>query len=74
MAGVTVRVIDPAYTSQTCHACGHRARANRRSQAEFCCVQCGHRAPADYNAALNIRERAAVIQPMVSISTLRRSG
>ncbi|EFO82095.1 IS605 family transposase OrfB [Oscillochloris trichoides DG-6] len=74
MAGVTVRVIDPAYTSQTCHACGHRARANRRSQAEFCCVKCGHRAPADYNAVRNIRERAAVIQPMVSIPTLRRSG
>jgi len=74
MAGVNVRMIDPAYTSQECHECGHTARANRRSQAQFCCVKCGHRAPADYNAALNIRERAAVIQPMVSIPTLRRSG
>jgi len=74
MAGVKVRVIDPTYTSQECHECGHTARANRRSQAQCCCVKCGHRAPADYNAALNIRERAAVIQPMVSIPTPRRSG
>jgi IS605 OrfB family transposase len=55
MAGVRVVVIDPAYTSQECHSCGHTA-------------------PAGYNAALNIRERAAVIQPMVSNPTLRRSG
>jgi len=70
MAGVRVMVIDPAYTSQDCHACGHRAQANRRSQAEFCCVKCGHAAPADFNAALNIRERAAVKQPMVSTLSL----
>lgn len=73
-AGVPVVLIDPRNTSRTCSACGHCAKANRRSQAQFCCVKCGHSAPADYNAALNVRERAAVIQPMVSIPTLRRSG
>jgi transposase len=65
-AGVPVVVIDPAYTSQRCHTCGHTERANRRSQALFCCMVCGHAAPADVNAARNIRERAAVRRPMVS--------
>lgn len=58
MAGVRVIAIDPASTSQQCNACGHTERANRRSQAHFCCVVCGHKAPADYNAALNISHRA----------------
>ncbi|MFI0368917.1 RNA-guided endonuclease InsQ/TnpB family protein [Actinomadura sp. 1N219] len=55
--GRLVRV-DPAYTSQTCHACGHRARDNRESQAVFRCVACGHRDNADVNAACNIRDTA----------------
>ncbi len=50
--------VDPAYTSQTCNACGHRARDNRESQAVFRCVACGHRANADVNAACNIRDTA----------------
>jgi len=58
MAGVQVIAIDPAYTSQQCNVCGHTERANRRSQAHFCCVVCGHTAPADYNAALHISNRA----------------
>ncbi|MCP9954151.1 RNA-guided endonuclease InsQ/TnpB family protein [Actinomadura madurae] len=50
--------VDPRYTSQTCHACGHRAPDNRKSQAVFRCVACGHRANADVNAACNIRTTA----------------
>ena len=50
--------IDPRCTSQTCHACGHRAPDNRKSQAVFRCVACGHRANADVNAAINIRTAA----------------
>ncbi len=50
--------VDPAYTSQTCNACGHRARDNRESQAVFRCVACGHRANADVNAARNIKDTA----------------
>ena len=52
-----VERVDPAYTSQTCHACGHRAPENRESQAVFRCVACGHRADADVNAARNIADR-----------------
>ena len=46
--------VDPAYTSQTCNACGHVDKASRRTQAEFMCVACGHADNADLNAARNI--------------------
>jgi putative transposase len=46
--------VDPAYTSQTCHACGHRDAKNRESQAVFRCRACGHADHADVNAAKNI--------------------
>ena len=62
LAGVTVVVVDPRNTSRTCPACGHVAKANRRTQATFCCVSCGFAGPADAIAAENIR-RAAVMQP-----------
>jgi putative transposase len=61
LAGVRVVLVNPAYTSQTCSRCGHRERANRRSQARFLCVGCGFAA----HAAANIR-RAAVIPPHVA--------
>jgi len=47
-------VVEPAYTSQRCCACGHTERCNRRSQAEFWCVVCGHASAADYNTAINV--------------------
>jgi transposase len=68
LAGVVVVLIDPRGTSTTCpiKTCGHRERGNRRSQAEFCCRRCGYTAPADWNAAVNIQNKADVTQPMVS--------
>jgi len=57
LAGVEVVLVNPAYTSQACNACGHIAKENRESQAVFRCVKCGHEANADVNAALNILER-----------------
>jgi len=56
-AGIPLVEVDPAYTSQTCHACGHCERANRRSQAEFHCQHCGLDMNADENAAKNIKAR-----------------
>ena len=53
-AGRTVMSVNPRYTSQTCHECGHVESGNRVSQAEFLCRKCGHRAHADVNAARNI--------------------
>ena len=61
LAGVPVVFVDPAYTSQTCAACGHVDRRNRKTQATFCCVACGHRDHADRNGARNIRARAIVM-------------
>ena len=55
-----LHTVDPAYTSRTCSACGHCAKANRKSQASFVCKQCGFADNADRNAAINI-SRAAVI-------------
>jgi putative transposase len=46
--------VDPRHTSDRCEACGHAARANRVTQAEFACQRCAHRAPADEHAARNI--------------------
>ena len=55
-AGLVVKV-DPAYTSQTCAACGHVDEENRKTRATFKCMACGHTANADRNAAINILDR-----------------
>ena len=51
---VVVVVVNPAYTSQRCSACGHTAAENRESQAVFRCRACDYAANADVNAASNI--------------------
>jgi putative transposase len=56
-AGVAFVEVDPAYTSQTCSACGWVDKSNRRSQAEFECGRCGFVGHADHNAAINIAAR-----------------
>lgn len=56
-AGVAFVEVDPAYTSQTCSACGWIDKKNRRSQAAFDCVRCRFVGHADHNAAINIAAR-----------------
>jgi IS605 OrfB family transposase len=56
-AGVPLVQVDPRYTSQTCHGCGHRDKRNRPDQETFLCRSCGVVAHADHNAALNIAQR-----------------
>lgn len=56
--GIPVRFVVPAYTSQTCHACGHIG--SRSSQAAFRCTndECWvTEYQADINAAANIASR-----------------
>lgn len=65
-AGIEVKIIDPRNTSRECSACGYIDKANRKKQAEFCCLSCGHEANADVNAAINISSRVHVIAPKVS--------
>ncbi|MEV4070767.1 transposase, partial [Nonomuraea fuscirosea] len=53
-AGRELIAVNPAGTSRTCARCGHCAKDNRVTQAEFACTACGHAAHADVNAAVNI--------------------
>jgi len=53
-AGRKLIAVHPAGTSRTCSRCGHAAKENRVTQAEFRCQGCGHAAHADVNAAINI--------------------
>lgn len=54
VTGIDVVQVNPAHTSQRCSRCGHTARANRRSQADFACTDCGYEVNADDNAAKNV--------------------
>lgn len=60
--GIQVLLIDPKHTSQTCPKCGCVSKKNRKTQAEFQCIECGFSGHADIVAANNIR-RVAVNQP-----------
>jgi len=48
--GITVRKINPEYTSQTCSICGNREDGQRDGR-NFHCKACGAELDADYNAA-----------------------
>lgn len=54
--GGTLVKVNPAYTSQCCHKCGHTQAENRQDE-KFQCVKCGHKDHADINAAKNIGQR-----------------
>jgi len=66
--GIPVHRVDPRNTSRTCPACGHIAKANRKTQAAFVCLLCGFAGLADRIAAENIRVlgRALVSAPHCS--------
>ncbi|MBG0851804.1 transposase [Streptomyces spinoverrucosus] len=59
-AGRRVIPVDAHNTSRTCPECGHVAKENRASQAEFKCAACGFAANADHVGALNILNRAGL--------------
>lgn len=65
-ARVMLAVVDPRHTSQMCSQCEHVERGNR-SASQFRCKRCGHAGHADGNAARNIRARALVNGPKVSL-------
>ncbi len=70
--GIQVVKIDPRHTSQTCSRCGHQHRSNRRSQSLFKCHECGYSLNADYNAAINIRNK--YVTSLASLGTPSTSG
>jgi putative transposase len=45
------------YTSQTCPCCAHVSKDNRKTQAQFVCVECGYENNADVVGAINVLER-----------------
>jgi len=49
--------VAPHNTSRTCPCCGHVSKDNRKTQAQFQCVQCGHEQNADAVGAINVLER-----------------
>ncbi|MFH8485310.1 RNA-guided endonuclease InsQ/TnpB family protein [Streptomyces longisporoflavus] len=55
--GSTLSAVNPAYTSQTCHRCGHVDRKSRRTRSVFQCTACGAEVHADIGAAHNIAAR-----------------
>jgi IS605 OrfB family transposase len=71
-AGIPVKYVNPAYTSQTCHECGHLG--TRPEQAEFRCTNedCWvFEYQADINAAANI---AAYVNPWGETCSLKPNG
>ncbi|WP_451988267.1 RNA-guided endonuclease InsQ/TnpB family protein [Azospirillum endophyticum] len=67
--GGELRIVNPAYTSQTCSECGTVDKASRENQATFRCGHCGHLANADTNAARNILR--AGTQPALRVAAGR---
>jgi putative transposase len=55
--GAMLVAVPPQYTSQTCPCCGHVAKENRKTQAQFECVDCGYKNNADVVGAMNILAR-----------------
>ena len=56
-AGREVIAVNPAYTSQDCHACGYRAK-KKLSERWHLCPMCGATLDRDTNAAINILDLA----------------
>lgn len=52
--GGWVIAVPPQHTSRMCPACEHVSADNRKTQAQFECVECGYSENADLNAARNI--------------------
>lgn len=57
---IAVSLVHSAYTSKQCPVCGCIDDNNRKTQEAFVCVECGHEANADFNAAVNIKNRVDI--------------
>ena len=65
-AGIPLIVVDPHNTSRECPICHTISKKNRPERSHFRCIFCGFEGEADFIASLNIRNRAAVSQPIVA--------
>lgn len=46
--------VPPHNTSRACPCCGHIAKENRQTQAQFACAECGFEENADLVGAINV--------------------
>ncbi|WP_349019058.1 RNA-guided endonuclease InsQ/TnpB family protein [Gallibacterium anatis] len=53
--------VPPQNSSRTCPCCGHIAKENRQTQANFECVECGYTENADVIGAMNVLARGRAI-------------
>lgn len=68
VAGVQCRLVNPAYTSQTCIECNFVHKLNRNGEM-FTCRNCGYIADADYVGSVNTLKAYLTQQPMVAGNT-----
>lgn len=54
--------VPPQNTSRTCPCCGHTSKDNRKTQADFECVECCYQNNADVVGAINVLKRGQAIQ------------
>ena len=59
--GGSLIAVPPQNTSRTCPCCGYIAKENRRTQADFECVECGYTEHADVVGALNVLARGRTV-------------
>ena len=59
--GGSLIAVPPQNTSRTCPCCGYTAQENRRTQADFECVECGYTENADVVGALNVLARGRTL-------------
>jgi putative transposase len=60
-AGIPCVAVDPRNTSRTCPQCGCVDKRNRKSQAEFQCIQCGETGHSDLFSAQEIALRGCLV-------------
>lgn len=60
LAGVAVVIVNARNSSRECCVCHYVNKRNRRTQAEFRCLNCGHIEHADLNASKVVAYRATV--------------
>ena len=64
--GISVIAIDPHNTSRECPNCHTIDKRNRPERSVFKCISCNLEGEADFIASLNIRNRAAISQPIAA--------
>ena len=59
-AGVPIEYVSAAYTSKTCHVCGHINRKLKVTDRSWLCPHCGAKLERDANSSINIERRGKI--------------